>query len=241
MKLTFLLPLTLAASVATSNAVITWTAGDQTGADFYDIANWDTSSAIPSPTDDNMVISGVTITENSAAFSGIEIGNGFSLSLDAASFTFINNNGFAGVDDDAATAASTGPTSVLNLSNGSFVSAQFITLGMEVFIDSSSELVLRGGGDPINSQLEVSYIRLSEGGKLTLPTRAEFNEQIADTGAANSIFVNNVAVDASNIDTLFTFATNGSFVTATATAVPEPSTTILAGLAGLGLVLRRRK
>jgi hypothetical protein len=217
----------LLATCLSSQAVIVWSGGGGTD-DFYDSNNWDFSGSgsalVASPTDDDMTIAGATISEPSGAFTNIEIGDGLSVTLDATSFTFANNNGFSGVNDAGDV------LSVLNIVNGSFFSAQFAAIGITINVDATSSLLFRGGGDPINSQIEKTTINLEPGAQLSLASFAEFAEQGAD------IVVNGV-----------TFADDPSILsisgtTGTAIApVPEPSSSILAALGALALLARRRK
>lgn len=117
--------------------------------------------------------------------------------------------------------------STVNLNNGSSWSCVFLTNGVEVNVDATSILILAGGGDPINSATNPTVINLEVGAQLTLASVAEFAEQ------GSEIFVNGVSyADNQNI---LVFDGN------TATAVPEPSSSALIGLSGLGLILRRRR
>lgn len=207
--------------------VITWTGGG-TNDDFYDTANWDFSgsgsASVSEPTDDDIIISDATINEPSGAFTNLDIGDGFSVTLSATSFTFTNNNGFTGVND-AGDAVST-----LNILGGSSMNAQFASVGIEINVDSTSSLTFRGGGDPINSQTEKTTIVLQPGAQLTLPTVAEFTEQGADIVVGGITFAEDPSI--------LTFS--GTTATAIA-AVPEPSSSLLAALGLLGLTIRRRK
>lgn len=208
-----------------SHAVIVWNGGAATD-DFYDDANWDfggsSSASVTEPTDDDITITGATIDEPSAAFSNIDIGDGFSVTLDNTSFTFSNGNGFTGVNDVGDV------TSVLNLFNGSSMSAQFAAVGITINVDATSILTFRGGGDPINSQTEKTTINLAPGAQLILPSAAEFTEQGVDIVVGGVSFFDDPSI----------LNLNG----ATATAViPEPSSILLSGIAGLGLLLRRRR
>lgn len=215
------------ATSLSSQAVIIWTGGGASD-DFYDSANWDFagsgSAMVTSPTDDGMTITGATINEPSAGFSNVEIGDGLSVTLDASSFTFTNNNGFTGVDDVGDI------PSVLNLVNGSSLSAQFAAIGITINVDATSSLTFRGSGDPINSQIEKTTINLEPGAQLILPTVEEFTEQGAD------IVVNGVTF--SDDPSILSF----SGTTATANAVvPEPSSSLLGALGAFALLVRRRR
>ena len=211
------------AGTISSQAAIVWTGSAATD-DFYDAGNWDfsgsASSAVASPTDDGMTITGATINEPSAAFSTIEVGDGLSVTLDSTSFIFTNNNGFGGVNDVADV------ISTVSLLNGSSLSAQFASVGIDITVDSTSILAFRGGGDPINSQTEKTTIKLSPGAQLTLPSVAEFTEQGAD------IEVNGVTFASDN--SILSFSGN------TANAVPEPTSALLTLLGGLAFFIRRR-
>lgn len=226
-----------------ASAVIIWTGGGD-ATNFYDDANWDfgssSSSTMVKPSDDDIQITGANINDGSAAFSNIAIGNSFSVTLDSTTYTFTNNNGFTGVDDDTGTNPSSGVTSYLYVNNGSYLSAQFASLGLTINVDSTSEVRMRGTGDSLNSQSETTILNLATGGKLTLATTdgtgLEIDEQIGE----NNIYVNGVLVTAGNKDTLLSGVDNGNG-TSTFTAIPEPSSTALLGLAGLGLIIRRRK
>ena len=218
------------AATSTSQAVIVWTGGGNT-ADFYDSANWDFSgsaeTAMPigggnpsAATADDLVIAGATLNETSGAFTNIEIGDGLSVTLNGTAFTFANGNGFTGLNDAADV------LSTVNLINGSSLNTQFSAIGITLNVDSTSSLIFRGGGDPINSQIEKTTVILAPGARLTLPTVAEFTEQGADIEVGGVSF----AADPSIL----------SFDGTTATAVPEPSSMALVLLAAMSLTRRRR-
>ena len=230
MKRTFLIASLVLAAASTSQAVIVWN-GNGDPSNFYDNANWDFSSSVetgmpasggnPSAaTADDILISGATISETSGAFTNIEIGDGLSVTLDGTSFTFANNNGFTGVNDAGDV------TSTFNIGNGSFFNAQFAAIGVTLNVDSTSSIRFRGGGDPINSQIEQTTINLAPGAQLTLASVAEFTEQGADIRVGGISFSDDPSI----------LSLDGT----TATAVPEPSSMVLMFVAGLGLIRRRR-
>jgi hypothetical protein len=110
----------------------------------------------------------------------------------------------------------------LDLTNGSNVTAFF---GRGTFtVDATSNLILQGGGNPIPGS---STVTLAPGATLTLASVAEFTEQ------GSQIYVGGQSYDSDN--SILTF--NGT----TGTAVPEPSSAAILGLAGLAFILRRRK
>lgn len=218
------------AATATSQAVIVWNGGGD-NSNFYDNANWDFSGSVetgmpasggnPSAaTADDILILGATINETSGAFTNIEIGDGLSVTLDGTSFRFTNNNGFTGLNDAGDV------TSTFNIINGSSFNAQFAAVGITVNVDSTSSIRFRGGGDPINSQVEQTTINLAPGAQLTLASVAEFTEQGADIRVGGISFSDDPSI----------LSLNGT----TATAVPEPSSVVLMFVAGLGLIRRRR-
>jgi len=215
-----------------SQAAILWTGGGASD-DYYDAANWDfsgsSSSVVASPTDDDMTISGASLNEPSGAFTNIEIGDGYTVTLDATSFTFTNNNGFSGVDDAGETNVPSNAISTLSLINGSSYNAQFAAIGIDVLVDGTSSVIFRGGGDPINSQLERTRIVLAPGAQLTLPSVAEFTEQGADIIVGGVSFADDQSI----------LSFNGTTATALG-AIPEPSSALLAILAGFCFARRRR-
>jgi len=136
--------------------VITWDADEEQIYDFYDTPNWDFSQSDSlelnrdSPIANILTITDALILEDSPSYSNIEIGNGFSVTLKSTNFTFQNNNGFTGVNDDDDV------VSTLNIFEGSDMNAMFSAIGLEINVDSTSSLTLRGAGDSINSQIERS-------------------------------------------------------------------------------------
>jgi hypothetical protein len=216
----------LSASVIASHASVVWTGA--TNNDFYNDANWDFSGAVNGTTainpstdiNEDLVISGA------AGLTGggrLDLGAGYSITLTNSSFA--PNSGVNGlVDGDPS-------NSVLNVLGGSSMTSTWLTEGMTLNVDGTSSYTLRGAGDPINSQSEKTTINLTPGAQLTLASVAEFTEQGAD------IMVNGVSFATDN--SILTFS--GNTATAVGTAIPEPSGIALIGLAGLAMMLRRRK
>ncbi|BDS08771.1 hypothetical protein NT6N_38110 [Oceaniferula spumae] len=153
--------------------------------------------------------------------------NSGSLNISGANPTFGNLT----LSNSSATVASLSSSasfpSEIYLTNGSSWESTFITNNTTLFVDGTSTMELFGSGDPINSQTNPTSVHLAYGAKLTLSSLAEFTQQ------GNEIFVNGVSFNSDNSVLSF----NGT----TATAVPEASSAALIGLAGLALILRRRK
>lgn len=215
--------------ISTSSAAISWTGlGD--GANFQDDSNWDfsgsSSTTMASPTDDDIFISSSTISDPGGT---ILLGDNFTLTLDNSNFSLGGGAGFTGVND-----ASDDPSSI-SLINGSALSMQFVSVGVTVNVDGTSSITFGGGGDPINSQQEQSNVNIATGGQLVFSNTGELSDQLNDSGSGD-IFVNNIRVTALNANTLLTTADSLTY-----TAVPEPSSSALLGLAGIALILRRRK
>ena len=206
--------------------VITWDADEAEIYDFYDAPNWDFSQSDSleldrdSPIANILTITDALILEDSPSYSNIEIGNGFSVTLISTDFTFQNNNGFTGVNDDD------NVYSVLNISEGSSMNAMFSAIGLEINVDSTSSLTLRGAGDSINSQIERSIVNLSPNAQLTLSSIQEFVEQ------GDDIYLNGVSF--SQNPSILKF--NGT----TGTAIPESNSVLLAGIS-VFLLLRTKK
>lgn len=219
-KLAITAALGLAASI-TSQAAIVWTGATSSALDLD--GNWDfTGSALTS-------VAGITnatladdIVFNNAGTAPIigeqgaqptwGVASGFSATIDNVFLNTAGNDGF-----------SAGTTDIIN---GGSLSAFFIFGNTNVSGDSSINLL--GGGDPLPG---AAVLSLSPGSQITLASFAEFNEQGAQ------IFVNGVNYDTDNSVLDFAAVPGAN----SAIAVPEPSSTALIGLAGLGFILRRRK
>ena len=205
--------------------VITWDADEAEIYDFYDAPNWDFSQSDSleldrdSPIANILTITDALILEDSPSYSNIEIGNGFSVTLISTDFTFQNSNGFTGVEDDDDV------YSVLNITEGSSMDAMFSAIGLEINVDSTSSLTLRGAGDSINSQTERSIVNLSPNAKLTLNSVEEFSEQ------GNDIYLNGVSF--SQNPSILKF--NGT----TGTAIPEAQFILLSSIFIILLLSKR--
>ena len=207
--------------------VITWDADEAEIYDFYDAPNWDFSQSDSleldrdSPIANILTITDALILEDSPSYSNIEIGNGFSVTLISTDFTFQNSNGFTGVEDDDDV------YSVLNITEGSSMDAMFSAIGLEINVDSTSSLTLRGAGDSINSQTERSIVNLSPNAKLTLNSVEEFSEQ------GNDIYLNGVS-----------FSQNPSilkFSGTTGTAIPEVNFILFSAIPVILLLNKKRR
>lgn len=204
---------------------IAWNAEGENVFDFYNSENWDFSESElqeidpNSPTINDLIIADAYIMEGSASYSNIEIGDEFSVTLVSSTFIFENANGFSGVDDEDNT------LSTVNLTQESVMDAMFSTLGLEINVDSTSLLILRGSGDAINSQTERSVVNLAQNAKLTLDSVEEFVEQ------GDDILVNGVSFTEDPSILIFSGTT--------ATAIPESHSVLLSALPII-LLLRRR-
>jgi hypothetical protein len=207
--------------------VITWDADEAEIYDFYDAPNWDFSQSDSLELDrDSAVTNILTITdalilEDSPSYSNIEIGDGFSVTLISTDFTFQNNNGFTGVEDDD------NVYSVLNITEGSSMDAMFSAIGLEINVDSTSSLTLRGAGDSINSQTERSIINLSPNAQLSLNSLDQFIEQ------GDDIYLNGVS-----------FSQNPSilkFSGTTGTAIPEVNFILFSAIPIILLLNKKRR
>ena len=207
--------------------IITWDADEAEIYDFYDAPNWDFSQSDSlelnrdSPITNILTITDSLILEDSPSYSNIEIGDGFSVTLKSTDFTFQNNNGFTGVEDND------NVSSVLNITEGSSMDAMFSAIGLEINVDSTSSLTLRGAGDSINSQIERSVVNLSPNAKLTLNSLEEFSEQGGD------IYLNGVSFSQNPAILKF----NGT----TGTAIPESNSVLLAGISVFLLLSAKKR
>ena len=206
--------------------VITWDADEAEIYDFYDAPNWDFSQSDSleldrdSPIANILSITDAFIIEDSPAYSHIEIADGFSVTLKSTDFTFLNNNGFTGVNDDD------NVYSTLNITEGSSMNAMFSAIGLEINVDSTSSLTLRGAGASINSQIERSIVNLAPNAQLTLSSLEKFSEQ------GDDIYLNGISFS-QNPDIL-------KFNGTTGTAIPEAHFILLSAIPII-LLLNKKK
>ena len=207
--------------------VVIWDAVEEEIYDFYDTSNWNFSQSDSleldrdSPIENILTITDALIVEDSPAYSHIEIGDAFSVTLISTDFTFKNNNGFTGVNDDD------NVYSTLNITEGSSMNAAFSAIGLEINVDSTSSLTLRGLGASINSQLERSVVNLSPNAQLTLSSIEKFAQQ------GDDIYLNGVSFSQNPAILKF----NGN----TGTAIPETSFILFSAIPIILLLKRRNR
>jgi hypothetical protein len=230
MKSTLATLTAFAAFLCSSQAAIVWTGATST--DPFDDSNWDFSgsgvSAVDanvSVADDLLIANGTIEIPNLAGQQRVQIGNGFAMTLDNSTLGLVagGNDGTGGQPGSAGVN--------INLTNGSQFNPFFIVNAVSLDIDSTSSATFGGGGNPVN----ISTINLTFGS--TLAFRAETPAAFT-AEHLGKITVNGApAVDGVNIQIAPFNGGSGSVIT----AIPEPSSAVLLGFAGLALVLRRRK
>ena len=235
-------------TVCVSQAAIIWTSGGNTD-DLFDPLNYsggapvETGSGTDTPLGDDLTIENATIGNGAGytiGFGELEAGEGDTVTLSNTTLDATGTTGgFAGtsvgdVNDLGA---------VFNITNNSFVNLQFIIHGT-LNIDGTSAVRFRGGGNPINGTAANTNVNLIEAGaQLILTNAANFSTNQSN---GDKIFAYNSSgslVSYNSDNSILTLVTGGGVTTGTAnfSAVPEPSSALLAGLAGLALVFRRRK
>ena len=106
------------------------------------------------------------------------------------------------------------------------MNAAFSAVGLEINVDSTSSLTLRGFGASINSQVERSVVNLSPNAQLTLSSIEKFAQQ------GDDIYLNGVSF--SQNPSILKF--NGN----TGTAIPEVNSVLLSAIS-VFLLLSRKK
>ena len=219
-------------SLISSQAVVLWTGA--TSVDPFDDSNWDfTGSSVTSVNsnvsvdDDISVVGGSVEIPNLPGQIRLQIGNGFSMTLDNSVMGLV-----AGGNDGVGGAL--GGTGVnVNLVNGSEFNVFFIVNSVSLDIDSTSSATFGGGGVPIN----ISTVEMTEGAILSFlaetPTafRTEHLSKITVDGVAAEEGVN-IQIDPFN-------GNLGSQITVL--PIPEPSASLLIALDGVAFLVRRRK
>ena len=219
-----------AAFLCPSQAAIVWTGATST--DPFDDTNWDFSGSGVSAVDSNVsvaddisIINGSIEIPNLNGQQRLQLGNGFTMTLDNSTLGLVAG----GNDGTGGQPGSTGMS--INLTNGSQFNPFFIVNAVSLDIDSTSSATFGGGGNPVN----ISTINLTFGS--TLSFRAETPAAFTAEHLGKITVDGAPAVDGVNIQIAPFNGASGSVIT----AIPEPSSAVLLGFAGLALMLRRRK
>jgi len=219
----------LTALLHPSLAAIVWSGATST--DPFDDSNWDFSGSEVSAVDANVsvaddisIVNGSIEIPNLGGQQRLQIGNGFTMTLDNSTLGLVagGNDGTGGQPGSAGVN--------INLTNGSQFNPFFIVNAVSLDIDSTSSASFGGGGNPVN----ISTINLTFGSTLSFrsETPAAFTSE-----HLGKITVNGApAVDGVNIEIAPFNGASGSLIT----AIPEPSSALLLGFAGLALLFRRR-
>jgi hypothetical protein len=153
----------------------------------------------------------------------LQLGDGFTMTLDNSTLNPVGNDGTGGQPGS--------PGVNINVTNGSQFNPFFIVNAVSLDIDGTSSATFGGGGNPVN----ISTINLTLGSTLAFlaETPAQFtNEHLGKVTVDGTPAVAgvNIQIDPFN-------GAAGSVIT----VIPEPSSAALLSLAGLALVFRRRK
>jgi hypothetical protein len=215
-----------------ASANVIWVGGSST--DVFEEANWDLSGSAVTIVDPNVsIMDDVLIGPGPFAndpvipdVSGqqrLQLGDGYTLTVDSALLSVAGNDGVGGEPGSA-----NGPT--VDVINGAQFNPFFVVNDVLVNIDAVSSATFGGGGNPIN----LSTLDLTPGASLAFLAEdpaAYVAEHLSKTFVSGS-----PAVDGVNI-TIASDGAAGSVIT----AIPEPSSLVLACLAALVLLGRRRR
>lgn len=221
----------IVAFASVASAEISWVGG--TSDDVFDESNWDLSSSSVTVIDPNVsiadnVLIGVGPFTNNAVIPDLggqvrlQLDDGFTLRVEGQ-IDYAGNDGVGG-----APGSTNGPT--VEVVNGGAFNPFFVVNDVKVNIDSLSTATFGGGGNPIN----VSTLHLDPGATVTF--LAETPDQYRAEHLSKTFVLGTAGVEGVNL-TIEAFGNAGSLVT----AVPEPATVGLAGLAGMLLLMSRRR
>ena len=215
-----------------AQAEITWVGGTST--DIFDEANWDLSNSSVTVIDPNVTISDDAVigpgpfandpvipeVPNQQRF---QLDDGKTLTLDSVSLTVAGNDGVGGVPG-----TSNGPS--VDVIGGGQFDPFFVVNDVLVNIDAMSTATFGGGGNPIN----LSTLDLTPGAVLSF--LAETPDAYRTEHLSKTFVAGAPAMEGVNI-TIADDGAAGSIIT----AIPEPSSMVLALLGMITLLGIRRK
>lgn len=225
-------PLIAALLTLPSNATVVWVGSTST--DVFEDSNWDLTGSAVAAVDENVSIeddvfigagpfTNNPIIPDLGGQVRLQLADAKTLTLDGGTLDIAGNDGVGG-----APGTSNGPA-VLVLGGGAF-NPFFIVNGVSLSVDGSSSATFNGGGNPVN----ISTVDLAPGATFTFgnETPTAFTDEHLSKFTVNGA----PAVIGSNINLVDNGGT-GSVIT----AIPEPSSVLLLGLAGFGAIFRRRR
>ena len=215
-----------------AQAVITWVGSTST--DIFEDTNWDlTGSSVTEITEnvsiEDDVFIGAGPFDNAPIIPDLggqvrfQLADGKTLTLDGGTLDIAGNDGVGG-----APGTSDGPA-VMVLGGGAF-NPFFVVNDVKVSLDGTSTARFNGGGNPVN----ISTVDLAPGAVFTF--NGETPEAFTNEHLGKFTVNGAAAVVGDNI-TLVTNGAAGSIVT----AIPEPSSALFVLLAGIGVLIGRRR
>lgn len=221
-----------AISSVAAQAEITWVGGAST--DIFDEANWDLSNSSVTVIDPNVTISDDAVigpgpfandpvipeVPNQQRF---QLDDGKTLTLDSVTLTVDGNDGVGGVPGTA-----DGPK--VDVIGGGQFDPFFVVNDVLVNIDDVSSATFGGGGNPIN----LSTVDLTPGAVLSFLN--ETPDAYRTEHLSKTFVLGAPAIEGANI-TIAGDGAAGSIIT----AIPEPSSMVLATFGMLALLSFRRK